>query len=100
MRIFVSGNTAVLRRVGRHHPDYCGVLLTPANRNSIASVLKTGFPWAVDNGAFGGFDPVSFRRCLRRVAKQPRLLWVACPDAVGDAQKTLTLFDQWYEEIA
>lgn len=77
-----------------------GLLLTPRNRNSVASQVATGLPWAVDNGAFSGFDPVAFRRLLQRVAGQPRLLWIACPDVVADSRSTLALFDVWRDEVA
>jgi hypothetical protein len=54
----------------------------------------------VDNGAFSGFDPVSFRRLLGRVAGSDRLVWIACPDKVADARGTLALFEEWHEEVA
>ena len=83
-----------------HWPEHLGHMLAPSNRNSVASLVKTGLPWSLDNGAFSGFDPVSFRRRLRLVQGQPGLLWIVCPDRVGDASATLQLFEAWREEVA
>lgn len=99
MKILVSGSTRTVRNLAAQYQQNLGVLLTPNNRNSVSSVLATGLVWAVDNGAFIGFNPVLFRRCLRRVAGQQRLLWVVCPDVVADARATLALFCEWHEEI-
>lgn len=100
MMLLVSGSTRSVGRLAAQSVETLGHLVTPKNRNSIESILGTGLKWAVDNGAFSGFDPVAFRRLLRRVAGRPRLLWVVCPDRVGDAQETLRLFDQWQAEVA
>lgn len=99
MRLLVSGTTKTVGRLASLWPNHLGILLTPQNRNAVQSVLDTGLPWSVDNGAFRGFDLVSFRNLLRRVAGQPRLQWVACPDKVGDAKATLEMFQEWQGEI-
>lgn len=98
MRILVSGATKTVRQVAKKYPDHLGHLLTPENRNSMNSLH---LPYGVDNGAFSGFDPVAFRKLLRRVAKHERRpLWVVCPDVVADARATLGLFSEWQPEIA
>jgi hypothetical protein len=79
--------------------DYLGVLLAPANRNAVTWPLSTGLPWAADNGCFHRLDAGGFRRMVRRVAGQPRLLWVCCPDVVADARATLDLFGEWQPEL-
>lgn len=100
MRILVSGSTKTVSRIRATHPDRLGILLTPANGNSIASVTATGLPWAIDNGAFSGFKAPAFVRLLDKAQGQPRLLWVAAPDVVGDAVGTMAMFDEWQPEIA
>lgn len=98
MIFLVSGTT---RSVARHAvAGGLGLLLTPRSGNSVASMLATGLPWAADNGAFSGFDEPAFRRLLAKVCNQPRLLWITCPDIVGDSQGTLALFDRWHDEVA
>ena len=97
--LLVSGTTRSVGKLAQSHPRRLGHLLTPRNRNSVASVLATGLHWAIDNGAFSGFDATAFRRLLDRAAGQPRLLWVVCPDVVADADATLRLFDEWQSQL-
>ncbi len=99
MRILVSGSTKTVAALAPRWPDHLGILLTPGNWNTVESVVATGLPWGIDNGAYSGFDPDAFRRLVSRAAGQPRLLWVACPDVVGDARGTADLFAQWGPEL-
>jgi hypothetical protein len=99
VRLLVNGGTATVRRLAGRYPDLLGHLLSPGCGNSVATTLSTGLPVAADNGAYSGFDPDAFRRLLGRVAGRPRLLWVACPDRVGDARATIALFRKWEEEV-
>jgi hypothetical protein len=98
--ILVSGSTKTVQGLVRRREGNLGLLLTPANRNSVASVVATGLPWAMDNGAYSGFDAVAFRRKVARFVGQPRLLFVCCPDVVGKARETLESFEVWRGEIA
>lgn len=99
MLILVSGSTRTVRQLAERRVANLGLLLTPANRNSVGSLVKTGLPWALDNGAYSGFDAALFRRVLARCVGQPRFLWVVCPDVVADAKETLELFERWQGEI-
>lgn len=99
MKVFVSGTTATVRVLAEFWPDHLGLMRTPGNRNSIASAVATGLPWVIDNGAFSGFNADGFRNLLRRAAGKPGLLWVVCPDVVGDAGGTLAMFDVWQPEL-
>jgi hypothetical protein len=100
MRLLVSGSTRTVRALaGRWGAERLGVLLTPANRNGMGAVLDLNLPWAADNGAYSGFEPAAFGRFLKKIAWQPRCLWVACPDAVGDATATLERFAEWAPAI-
>lgn len=76
--------------------EHIGVLLTPNNRNSVESVVSTGLPWAIDNGAFSGFNANAFMKLCLNAEGQPRLMWVACPDVVGDAAATMVQFERWH----
>jgi hypothetical protein len=98
--LLVSGSTRSVGRLAATWPNHLGHLLTPKNRNGMGATLATGLSWAVDNGAFRGFDSEPFRRLLRRVAGRPRLLWIACPDIVADCRATLDRFREWREEVA
>lgn len=101
MRILVSGSPAMVAALAPRWPDRLGHLLCPGNGNSLTAVLKTGLPYAIDNGAFRqrGFDADAFRRLVKRAAGQPGLLWVVCPDVPGDAAATLRLWGEWELEL-
>lgn len=96
MRIMVSGATQAVARVASRYPDALGHLLTPRNRNSVQSLLRTGLPIVADNGAFSGFDDDAFTAMLSRLQPaRDSVLWVVCPDVVADARSTAILFDIW-----
>lgn len=98
MRLLVSGGTRSFARFSSRWPDRFGRLLTPRNRSSsrfIAEISESQMPWAIDNGAFSGFEPESFRKLLGRCSGRSRLMWVASPDVVGNATATRELFEEW-----
>jgi hypothetical protein len=79
-------------------PESVGRLYVPA---AWGSFIADGRPWAVDNGAFAGFDEASFWALLGRLHKhRTTCLFVAAPDVVGDARATLRLFAEWQPVIA
>jgi hypothetical protein len=98
LRLLVSGATRTLRRLGPS--PRLGFLLTPRAGNGVEAIKDLGMPWAADNSAFSGFDEGRFVRMLDRVAGVPGCLWVAAPDVVADAARTLDLFDAWQPRIA
>jgi hypothetical protein len=68
-----------------------GQLITP-----LTSYSDWGGLYAIDNGAFAGLDVSGFLRILSRQRHaKDRCKFVAVPDVVGDARRTLELFDQW-----
>ncbi len=100
MMIFVSGATKTIRRLAPLWKDYLGILKTPNGGNSIDAIQASGLRWSIDNGAFSGFDPESFRRLLRAAAGRPLLQWIVCPDVVGRPAETLQEFERWQPEVA
>ena len=101
MLCLVSGSTKTVRRLAEKGQRNLGVLLTPANGNAVRSVLSLGLPYAVDNGAFSGFDPVAFEKLLIELEHADRMpMWVACPDVVGDAVATYSMWQRWHGKIA
>ena len=98
--LLVSGGTPTLDRLARANPGRLGFLVTPRNQTRIATANRDlCLPWAVDNGAYAGFDRAAFRVLLRRCTGKPGCLFVVCPDVVGNAHMTLTLFDAWADEV-
>lgn len=85
--ILVSGASRTARGNG------FGDLYTPATGN----VINTDRVWALDNGAFAGFDREAFLKRLDRMPRdRSRCAFVACPDVVGDWDETRRLFGIWY----
>lgn len=69
-----------------------GQLITPLTGYSDA-----GLPYAIDNGAFTRFDKKAFTRILDRQDNAvDRCLFVAIPDVVGNARRTLEIWQNRY----
>ena len=72
-------------------------LLSPATR--FLRQLPAA-PFAIDNGAFAQFEPEAFRSLLKRESDSRNLCrFVAVPDIVANARRTLEVFDAWHEEL-
>ena len=70
------------------HPLVLGQLLTPLTRYADA-----GGVYAVDNGAFSRFLEKDFTSlCERQARAKDRCLFVAMPDVVGNARRTLEIW--------
>lgn len=73
-------------------------LLTPLTRYSR---VRQDAHFAIDNGAFTQFNAAAFRSLLKREFLNRHLCrFVACPDVVGDARRTLECFEFWSKELA
>lgn len=96
MRILVSGNTKQVRRLAEKYPDELGVLLTPNTGNKVGAIPS--LPWAGDNAAFSDFDAGTYHDFIDKIAGSSPL-WVCVPDVVGDAMRTLHLFDTWQYKL-
>lgn len=72
-----------------------GELLTPLTRRK-----WKGRKFGLDNGAFASFSVDGFRRLLDRMLPHKKhCLFVAAPDVVGSAIRTLEVFEHWYPEL-
>lgn len=74
-----------------------GQLLTPLTRYKLRDPER---PWAIDNGFFAGGDIPAFHALLRREAHhKKKCLFVAAPDVVGCARRTLEVFSHWMPQL-
>lgn len=101
MRLLIGGTpTGTLKHIG---PDeyraHCGMLVTWRDQAHPRRAVKLGAPWAMDNFAFTAFDAVRFRRALTHYEGIPGCLFCVAPDVVGEADATLTRFEEWHDEI-
>lgn len=70
-----------------------GQLLTPLTRYKLRDPAR---PWAMDNGGFVEVDVPGLMSLLQREeANKATCLFVALPDVVGCARRTLEVFERW-----
>lgn len=75
-----------------------GQLLTPLTRYRLRDASR---PWAIDNGGFKQLDIPGLKSLLKREEHhRDNCLFVAAPDIVGSAQRTLELFDYFAPVLA
>jgi len=86
-----------LRQCERELKRPCEQLLTPLTRYKNRHANQH---FAIDNGAFSRFNEKAFRALLEREWERKGLCrFVAAPDVVGDARRTLEVFNHWRHEI-
>ena len=91
MKFLYDGPAKRLEELQPKHPVILGQLLTP-----LTSFRYLDCPFGVDNGAFSRFDAKRFSTLLKRqLAERSKCLFVAAPDVIGSARRTLEVFDTW-----
>lgn len=72
-------------------------LLTPLTRYHLQRPQSR---FAIDNGAFSGFDEKAFSALLKReYERRHNCIFVCAPDIVGSAVRTLELFDLYKDRL-
>jgi hypothetical protein len=92
MKFLIDGHRfRVQHRMDQWPEGVLGQLLTPLTR------YKLGHPvFAIDNGAFSGFNEREFKNLLRRqYEKRFQCLFVAVPDKVGCHATTLKMWEDY-----
>lgn len=89
MLLLVSGATTYERTDGVGH------LVVPKQWNRPETLTLVPGQWAMDNGAFSGFDAGAFVRMLEAYHGRAGCLFVTAPDVVGDAAATWALWPFW-----
>lgn len=87
--LLVSGATTYPRGAEVGH------LIVPRQWNLADALDLQPGRWAMDNGAFSGFDEGAFVRMLERFAHVPGCLFVTAPDVVADAASTRARWPFW-----
>jgi hypothetical protein len=92
MILFAAGSTQKkYKRVGE--------LILPAQGNLPDSLILRPGLWAMDNGAYSGFDVEAFMRMLQRFDGRLGCRFVCAPDVVGDCYATLQRWSFWSRVI-
>ena len=97
MKIMLDCSPVKIEEYSKKYNYNFGQLRTPLTGYAIS-----GKVYGLDNGCFKRFESKSWRRLLdeaklQEAIKQPE--FVCAPDVVGDARRTLELFDMFYDEI-
>jgi hypothetical protein len=91
MNVLMDGPAKRVLAAERQYDFVVGQLVSP-----LTSFAYLGFPFAVDNGCFSGFREKRFLAILDRQREARKdCLFVAAPDVVGSARRTLEVFDTW-----
>ena len=73
-------------------------LLTPLTRYRLQ---RPEARFAIDNGAFSGFQEKAFMALLaREYERRHQCIFVSAPDVVGSARRTLEVFDRWKDRLS
>lgn len=88
--MFVSGATATAAKY-----KAVGELIVPGAGNAPDSLRLAPGMWAMDNGAFAGFDATAFMGMLHRFHGRIGCRFVAAPDVVADGPATLAKWPFW-----
>jgi len=97
MKIMLDCSPKKIEEYSKRYNYNFGQLRTPLT--SYAIINKQ---YGLDNGCFKRFDSNAWRRLLNEAKAQDLVnqpVFVCAPDIVGDARRTLELFDMFYEEI-
>lgn len=90
MTFLIDQQDSRIVELTERHPFVGGQLLTPLSR-----YLPWAGTFAVDNGAWSSCDVPALKRMVENLTPhRERCLWVAVPDVVGSARRTLEVFDQ------
>ena len=75
-----------------------GILSSPRRFYKESENIES-WRWAADNDAFSKWDEDLYRTMLEGIWGLRGCLFVTAPDVVGDAERTLELFEVWYDEL-
>jgi hypothetical protein len=97
MKIFLDCSPEKIENYSKKYNYNFGQLRTP-----LTAYALSGKQYGLDNGCFSKFKSNTWRRLLNE-AKEQQLInqpeFVCLPDIVGDARRTLELFEMFYDEV-
>lgn len=95
MKLLIDNSAQKIERHTARYDFIGGQLITP-----LTAYRNAGGVFAIDNGAHSEFDRDAFLRILKREKpNRARCLYVALPDVVGSARRTLEAFYFWCDEL-
>lgn len=82
-----------------YRSPHLGVLSSPRRFYRESEGIEE-WTWAADNDAFSDWNPDRYRRMLESIWGLANCLFVTMPDVVGDAERTLENFEEWYDDVS
>lgn len=90
IHIMLDASPRKIAEYSRRHAYDFWQLRTPLTKYQLA-----GVPYGLDNGCFARFEQATWEKLLDD-AEEHRPVFVCLPDVVGDARRTLDLFDAFH----
>ncbi len=82
-----------------YRSPHLGVLGSPRRFYTQTQGIEN-WRWAADNDAYSDWNPERYKIMLDQIWGLKGCLFVTAPDVVGDADRTLELFDEWADELS
>ena len=93
MKILIDQSPAKIAELTARYGYEFWQLRTPLTKYAMA-----GVPYGLDNGCFSKFEKQTWLRMVAEARTTPPL-FACAPDLVGDAQRTVELFEQFYGDM-
>jgi hypothetical protein len=94
MKIMLDCSPAKIEEYSKRYNYNFGQLRTP-----LTAYALSGKVYGLDNGCFSKFNKKTWIRLVTEAKENEYPKFVCAPDIVGDARRTLELFDQFYDDI-
>ena len=97
MKIMLDCSPAKIDEYSKRYNYNFAQLRTPLTAYALSDKL-----YGLDNGCFSKFNKKTWRRLVTEAKEQELInqpVFVCAPDIVGNARRTLELFDMFYDEI-
>ena len=94
MKIMLDCSPAKIEEYSKRYNYNFGQLRTPLTAYALSNKV-----YGLDNGCFSKFNKKTWLRLVSEAKENEYPKFVCAPDIVGDARRTLELFDQFYDDI-
>ena len=94
MKIMLDCSPEKIKSLCKKYNYNFGQLQTP-----LTGFALSGQVYGLDNGCFSRFKKTTWLRLVENAKQNEYPKFVCAPDIVGDARRTLELFDQFYDVI-
>ena len=100
MLLLVNGSTKTVNEL--ISSKYLGKYISPnshSHQKSIDLIVEQRCIWGADNDCYNSFNQIKYEQMLSRLPRINTMKYLTMPDVLGDSEKTLTFFDEWYSKL-